>query len=795
MKLKFKPRVHAIFKPIVNPIALSLMLASGVSFAQSDIPGGRSGNSGGQSNDPTLLPEVQVRENRQSVEERFQAPGSRVTIRRSDIESMGADTIADVLKQLPGVQSSEGGGIRMRGMDRSATQILVDGERVSGGRRGGQLPFDQLPSEMIERIEIIRSPTAEYSGATGGTINIVLREPLEKRETNLRFTNGFGFGRNAGTAFFSRSGPINSVEPLPKLGAPKADPNKAEPNTADVDKAGTDKPAATPTAAASERKPFYPWTYFLGMAFNERVSGNDRIRHTDEVDAVGNSKLSEDATESTRTRTREFSMFPRVNGRLGPNDSIIFRPFFTANRVTSSSESASTGTSLLGSTSGNATETLTSERYLLRLRADWTHNFKDSKLETKLATQKWKEDALRTRQESGFNGTQSTNLTSIYDDKRSEREVSTSMKLTGVDGTHVWLLGGEYENRKLDIENRTVLTPSSGAGTNVNRIFNSGIQRSIVFVQDEWTVASKNTLTMGLRYEHFNRESDDGTTVSKDVRSFVQPSLNYRQPINSTLQFRANLARTTKLPSLTDVLDRIVPSTGTNTVSRADSVGNPGLKPEVAVNFDIGLEKRLSPRGQAGLNFFLRDIDDLIVRKTTKGPLPTDRWQQRPDNFGGAKVYGIEADWKSDLGWLGQPAWDFTANATVLQSKVDQLSGGHTRIPGQPQYMMNFGIAKPFPRATTGGWFGGATLSLTGASDIGDVTGSGGRERAYFGLDAYVGSIVPGLGFWRLGLVNLNNREINRVRYDVDSITGSQRVERTKDKGDTVVYLTVGTRF
>lgn len=747
-------------------MTLSLILASGPSFAQSDIPGGRGTTGGGSANDPTLLPEVQVRENRQSVEERFQAPGSRVTIRRSDIENMGADTIADVLKQLPGVQSSEGGGIRMRGMDRSATQILVDGERVSGGRRGGQLPFDQLPSEMIERIEIIRAPTAEYSGATGGTINIVLREPLEKRETNLRFTNGFAFGRSAGTAFFARSGPINSAESLPKQ------------------------------ESTNERKPFYPWTYFLGMAFNERVTGNDRTRHTDEVDSTGNRKLSEDGTDSTRTRTREFSIFPRINGRLGPSDSIIFRPYFTTNRVTSSSEGASTGTAGANSVAGNSTETLTSERYLLRLRADWTHNFKDSKLETRLSAQQWKEDALRTRQENSWvNGAPVSSLASIYDDKRSEKEISGGMKLTGAGGTHIWLLGAEYENRKLDIENNTVLSPSLAPASNINKVFNSSLQRSVVFVQDEWTVAAKNTLTMGLRYEHFNRESDDGTALSRDVRSFLQPSLNYRQPINNTLQFRANLARTTKLPSLTDVLDRIVPSIGANTVSRADSVGNPGLKPEVALNFDIGLEQRLSPRGQAGLNFFLRDIDDLIVRKTTRGPLPTDRWQQRPDNFGGAKVFGLEVDWKSDLGWLGQPAWDFTANATVLQSKVDQLNGGHTRIPGQPHYLMNFGIAKPFPRATTGGWFGGASLSMTGASDIGDVTGSGGRERAYLGLDAYVGSVIPGLGFWRLGLVNLNNREINRVRYDVDSLTGTRRTEQTKDKGDTVVYLTVGSRF
>ena len=64
-----------------------------------------------------------------TLEERFSATGSRVTVNRNDIEQMGADTVADVLRQLPGVQTSGGASgnleIRMRGMDRNATQILV----------------------------------------------------------------------------------------------------------------------------------------------------------------------------------------------------------------------------------------------------------------------------------------------------------------------------------------------------------------------------------------------------------------------------------------------------------------------------------------------------------------------------------------------------------------------------------------------------------------------------------------------------------------------------------------------
>ena len=91
---------------------------------------------------------------RRSLEQRFFAAGSLVVVDRSDIEQMGAFSVADVLRQLPGVQvtpSADGSvEIRMRGMERGATQLLIDGQRVGGKRT--QLPIDQLPPELIERL-------------------------------------------------------------------------------------------------------------------------------------------------------------------------------------------------------------------------------------------------------------------------------------------------------------------------------------------------------------------------------------------------------------------------------------------------------------------------------------------------------------------------------------------------------------------------------------------------------------------------------------------------------------------
>ncbi len=70
----------------------------------------------------------------------------------------------------------------MRGMAGGFTQILVNGERDSAG-----IFVEQITPEQVERIEILRAPTAETgTRAIAGTINIVLREALRKRNVDIR---------------------------------------------------------------------------------------------------------------------------------------------------------------------------------------------------------------------------------------------------------------------------------------------------------------------------------------------------------------------------------------------------------------------------------------------------------------------------------------------------------------------------------------------------------------------------------------------------------------------------------
>ena len=138
---------------------------------------------------PTPAPpqRVNVTGNRPAdTEQRRQATSPKIVIGREEIERFGDSTTSEVLKRLPGITmpgpGGRGGNPRMRGMAGGYTQILLDGERVQSG-----FSVDSIAPEQIERIEILRAPTAETGArAIAGSINIVLREGFRKRLNDLR---------------------------------------------------------------------------------------------------------------------------------------------------------------------------------------------------------------------------------------------------------------------------------------------------------------------------------------------------------------------------------------------------------------------------------------------------------------------------------------------------------------------------------------------------------------------------------------------------------------------------------
>lgn len=99
----------------------------------------------------------------------------------AEVERRSADSVAELLRDIPGIEVSDAGEaghkrIRVRGEQARRVMILIDGQEFDDQREVGT-PILIAP-EMIERIEVVRGPGSVIYGskAIGGVINIITKK-------------------------------------------------------------------------------------------------------------------------------------------------------------------------------------------------------------------------------------------------------------------------------------------------------------------------------------------------------------------------------------------------------------------------------------------------------------------------------------------------------------------------------------------------------------------------------------------------------------------------------------------
>ena len=106
-----------------------------------------------------------------------------VVIDSARIRDSAASSLAELLRSSAGVEISQQGGVGsvtglfMRGAKTAQTVVLIDGVRIEDPVTG-IAPIEFLPLSAIERIEVVRGPTAAFygSGAIGGVVQVFTRE-------------------------------------------------------------------------------------------------------------------------------------------------------------------------------------------------------------------------------------------------------------------------------------------------------------------------------------------------------------------------------------------------------------------------------------------------------------------------------------------------------------------------------------------------------------------------------------------------------------------------------------------
>ena len=142
--------------------------------------------------DVSVLDEVEVRSERTQVEIRLDKKIYNVG---QDITVKGGN-VSDVLANIPSIDVDFDGNISLRGNNN--VRILINGKPSGLVGLSGPQGLRSLPSESIEKVEVVTSPSARYSAeGTAGILNIILKKQ------NLLGFNGnlnlnLGIPRNEG---------------------------------------------------------------------------------------------------------------------------------------------------------------------------------------------------------------------------------------------------------------------------------------------------------------------------------------------------------------------------------------------------------------------------------------------------------------------------------------------------------------------------------------------------------------------------------------------------------------------
>ena len=603
----------------------------------------------------TDLGRIEIRSNRDNdTEQRRESTASKIVIGREDIEKQGDATIGDVLKRLPGVTlqgpPGRGGAIRMRGLGGGYTQILLDGERMPPG-----FSIEQLTPEQVERIEILRAPTAETGArAIAGTINIVLREGRRGVPDDLKLT--------ASTEHGHTSSQLNWVHNL-----------KTEAVAGSFTLSATDNYRPEQSTTVTDFTP-------------------DDLTHPDRVRDV-----------SSLGHRRAVHANARLQWKGEEGRSLVLMPFLVYSEYDNNGRIGVRSTSGAFPVSDSASTHSESRYAMARLNGQWSQRLSaDDRLEARFglgqSNYDYRMDQTGASQVKPRDNSDQEIVTAsplLRNGFETQNFTDRSHNLTGkwtraLDSGHQIVSGLEFEQVKRNEDGNAAVSDEAGK-------LQAGTRRWALYSQDEFKINPQWSAYGGLRYETVLTEGTvykpDNTTELKRNQSGVWTPLMhavFKPDPQKRDQVRMSLTRSYKTPTLYQLVARYVPSLSDNTWTQPDRTGNPDLRPELATGVDIAFERYLEQGGVLSANVFRRNISNLI-RYTTK-PIG-GRYVASPENVGDAVTQGVELEAKFRLNQWLVDAWpiDVRSNVSFFRSHVRDVPAPDNRLDQQPSSTGNLG--------------------------------------------------------------------------------------------------------
>jgi hemoglobin/transferrin/lactoferrin receptor protein len=549
-------------------------------------------------------------------EESGNTPAPITVIDADTIEKIQPEKMADLFKNIPGVEIEGEGPFRglpvIRGLSSNRVLILVDGQRLNNARESTTFAGIQpglVNLSEVERIEVLRGPASVQYGsdAIGGVINIITRRP------------------DLGVAAFNWDG-----EMAYEYGT------AADSQNARVNVSGAGQGFSFQIGGAYQKADDY--TAADGASESERFS--EYVLADDTVPNSGMEQTSFDG--SFRFLTGEQGVF-RVNAEVVRTKDIGFPGFDPE-------------------TSGIDFGFPKFDRDKIGLGWDsgpvW--GLTDINLNAY-----YQQVDKETKQNFAFPGFEQTNLTDSKID-------SFGFNAQGIadSSAHRLTFGLDFYRDKLDDDafSQTCFGPGicpfpPSTEVSVPKSKQTGLG---AYLQDRIALSEVFALQVGLRGDTFDFVSDkndpDFAGEPFDVTdSAISGNVGVVWSVTNYINLNALVARGFRTPNLQE--RAFSGQVFTDTILDQ----NPDLSSETSLNYELGAKFR-SDRFFGGVNFYYNDLKDFISYEINDELSPDGFYHGRLANIDKARIQGIELNFEAILS-----DW-WTAFLTYAYTKGDNLT-------------------------------------------------------------------------------------------------------------------------
>jgi outer membrane cobalamin receptor len=539
------------------------------------------------------------------------APAINSVITAKEIRNMGARNLFDVLDKIPGFSTSWNqikGLINVRGVQTDHSEkvlLMIDGVRIRDSYTGSPtfLFGEDLMVENIKRIEVVRGPGSALYGANAfvGVINIITKDPEDY---------------------------------------------------------GDDQVVASATVGS-----FNTRQYNLLFSRNKsdfKISGHINYLDTDGERPV----IEEDALSNSQVYNALASLAPgRAQGfdeKLDAGLKLKYKDFALNTRIIDKERGTFVG--VLGAL--NTDSKLDVSMGL----ADLNYHKKisdDLDLSGKLYFVHMDYDGYSELYPPGFTGGNDVGL--IGNPSFKNNVVGIDLTTNYSIDDHLITSGVVYEeDRQYDVRSITNFDDPFHAPVDTTDTgnFNKNVTRKIwaLYAQDLWEMSAYDTLTLGVRYDHYN---DFGGTTN--------PRIGYVHEFENEMVAKLLYGRAFRAPNNNELYS----------IDNPAVVGNPDLKPETIETYEASIEIPFLRYFNINTSYFHNEIDD-IIRLDTSQPSP----YPFVNNSGESTVDGIETELKCTF---GKNRYGYL-NASYQNSEDDQGRD----LPYVADWMGNIGYNHEF---------------------------------------------------------------------------------------------------